>query len=193
MTENKGAGGPTSRVPPQVHEEAVVGRGEVEAHTPGPQGHEEDRDGRGGLEGVEDLLPLGLWHGAVQSQEGEAVVGEGLLDEVKHGRPLGEDDGFGGGVLLPEVLQRLEEGLDLGGGRVGGDGLPLGARRVTGVLLQDLEVTLAEAGGPAHGTLDDALVLLHVLDHAVVAKGMSTGRHHGQISLELRGECGVSG
>ena len=89
------------RRPPAIGQDNLVGSDEVEADGADGQGGEQDGGVGGGfLEGGEGGVAGGGGEGAVDAGEGEGVGGEGRADDGEEGGPLGEDDGFCGGVLF---------------------------------------------------------------------------------------------
>lgn len=95
------------RIPPNVHQNHTVGRGEVEAQGATFQRDQHDSAVAVVFQSLQRLLSQHAGHGSVVSTEPKAVLLERLLYQIQHGRELTEYDGLFAGIVVSRVLKYI--------------------------------------------------------------------------------------
>mmetsp|Transcript_54236 Transcript_54236/g.172149 ORF Transcript_54236/g.172149 Transcript_54236/m.172149 type:complete len:366 (-) Transcript_54236:619-1716(-) len=106
-------------VPPRVHEHHPRGGHQVERHPPRLEAHQEHHHRVVLREALDDLAARVEAHAPVEAHAHHPALLEAELHDLQHAGELREDDGLGGGVLLPHPRELLPQRLDLGGGLEG--------------------------------------------------------------------------
>lgn len=102
-----------AQLTPRIHQKRLIGFHEVQPQPSRLQSRQKDATVLVGSEPLNRGIALLYRHATIETHVIDVVIPQYWFDFVEHGRPLRENDRFGGRILAVRLVKELNQSIDL--------------------------------------------------------------------------------